>query len=211
MKKYLSILVLLLFSNLIFSQNYHDTQGKLEIANSGQAVYTVPIALPPSLQNFGPTINLTYASGQFGGIVGQGWNLSTISMISRISTNITLDGVVDGVDFDDNDKLALDGQRLIIKTGTYWANGSTYETEIQSNNKVELKLNGANIYFIVTNTDGSRTWYGNYDGTILNDINTYNIARHEDKNGNYIIYNYYKPFNKGLCLKEIKFSANINN
>lgn len=210
MNKYTYSFFLIFLSHFIFSQSFHDTQGKLDISNTGQAVYTIPIALPPSLQNFGPTINLTYVSGQFGGIVGQGWNLSTISMISRISTNITLDGVIDGVDFDDNDKLALDGQRLILKTGIYWENGSTYETEIQSNNKIELKLNGNNIYFIVTNTDGSRTWYGNYDGTIINDINTYNIARHEDKNGNYIIFNYFKPFNKGLCLKEIKFSANVN-
>ena len=51
---------------LVFSQSYHDTQGKLDITNSGQAVYTVPIVLPPSLQNIGPTINLVYASGQSG-------------------------------------------------------------------------------------------------------------------------------------------------
>lgn len=197
--------------NLIFSQNYHDTQGKLDITNSGQAVFTIPIALPPSLQNVGPTINLVYASGQFGGVVGQGWNINSISMISRMSTSLHIDGYVDGVDFDDNDKLAIDGQRLLIKTGNYWENGSTYQTEIQSNNKIELFRTGDNIHFIVTNTDGSRSWYGNYDGTNATDLTSFYITRFEDVNGNYILYDYYKPFGKSLCLKEIKFSANINN
>ena len=111
MKNIFLFLALFIF-NFIFSQNYHDTQGKLDITNSGQAVFTVPIALPPSLQNVGPTINLVYASGQFGGVVGQGWNINSISMISRMSTSLHVDGVVDGVDFDEHDKLAIDGQRV---------------------------------------------------------------------------------------------------
>ncbi|MBC8883870.1 hypothetical protein H9X57_12490 [Flavobacterium piscinae] len=65
MKSYY-LLVALLFSQIIIGQNYHDTQGKLEISNSGQSVYTVPIALPPSIQEVGPTINLVYSSGQMG-------------------------------------------------------------------------------------------------------------------------------------------------
>ena len=194
---------------LVFSQSYHDTQGKLDITNSGQAVYTVPIALPPSLQNIGPTINLVYASGQFGGVIGQGWNINSISMISRMASSIQVDGYVDGVDFDDNDKLALDGQRLIIKSGNYWESGSIYQTEIQSNNKIEQVGTGDNIYFIVTNTDGSRSWYGNYDGVNATDLTAFYITRFEDSHGNYILYDYFKPFGKSLCLKNIKFSANI--
>jgi hypothetical protein len=162
MKVRLSIL-LSLIANLVFSQSYHDTQGKLEISNSGQATYTLPIALPPSISSVGPTINLVYASGQNSGIAGQGWSINGISYISRMATRKDIDGFNDGVDFDDNDKLALDGQRLLIKTGTYWADSSTYETEVQSNTKIELKGTGSNIYFIVTSPDGSRSWYGNYD------------------------------------------------
>ena len=127
------LLIGLLFVTNVFSQNYHDTNGKLEISNSGQSIYTIPIALPPSIQNIGPTVNLVYASGQFGGIIGQGWNINTISNISRTSTNFNADGFVDGVDFDDNDKLSLDGQRLLsLGSSVYWADGSIYQTETQS-------------------------------------------------------------------------------
>lgn len=136
MKKSLCILLILSLTTKLFSQlqTFQDTQGKLEVTSSGQATYTVPIALPPSIQDVGPTINLTYASGQSGGIAGQGWSISGISMISRIASRKDIDGFVDGV-FSGADKLALDGQRLILKTGTYWGAGSTYETETQSNLK----------------------------------------------------------------------------
>lgn len=208
MKKYLS-LVLFCVSGLLFSQNYfHDTQGKLEISNSGQAVYTLPVALPPSIQEVGPTVNLVYTSGIMGGIAGQGWSIHSISNISRIATRRDIDGFIDGVDFDNNDKLALDGQRLILISGTYWANGSVYETETKSNTKVELIGSGEDIYFIVTTPDGTRAWYGNYGGMNAVDLTSYYITRYEDVNGNYITYHYNKPFNKSLCISEIRFSAN---
>ncbi|GAA4769465.1 MULTISPECIES: RHS repeat-associated core domain-containing protein [Flavobacterium] len=208
--KYRILSILFFFTTILFSQNYHDTQGKLEISNSGQAVYTLPIAMPPSANDVGPVINLVYSSGQMGGVAGQGWNINSISTIARMATRTDIDGFKDGVDFDDNDKLSLDGQRLILKSGTYWADGSTYETEIQSNTKIELKGSGTNIYFITTAPDGSRTWYGNYGGTNATDLTAYYIVRFEDTNGNYITYHYSNPFGKSLCISEIKFSANNN-
>lgn len=207
MKSYY-LLVVFFLSQLLVAQNYHDTQGKLEISNSGQSVYTVPIALPPSIQEVGPTINLIYSSGQMGGIAGIGWSINSISVISRIATRKDIDGFIDGVDFDTNDKLALDGQRLILTSGTYWANGSTYETETKSNSKVQLVGSGSATYFIVTSPDGSRAWYGNFGGMNATDITSFYITRFEDVNGNYITYHYSKPFNKSLCISEIKFSAN---
>jgi RHS repeat-associated protein len=208
----LRLLATILFvTNTLLSQNYHDTQGKLDISNAGQATYTLPIALPPSIKNVGPVINLVYASGQQGGIAGQGWNISSISAITRMATRKDIEGFVDGVDFDDNDKLALDGQRLILKTGTYWANGSTYQTEVQSNAKIELKGAGTTLYFIVTSPDGSRSWYGNYGGTNAVDLTAFYITRFEDTNGNYVTYHYAAPFAGSLCINEIKFSGNVLN
>lgn len=208
-KQYL--LITILFCVFSYSQNFHDTQGKLEVSNSGQATFTLPIALPPSISSIGPTINLVYASGQNDGIAGQGWNLSNLSSISRIGTRLDIDGFKDGVDFDDNDKLALDGQRLLQKSGaTYWSDGSIYETEVQSNTKIQLVGSGAAIYFIVTSPDGSRSWYGNYGGMNATDLSAYYIVRYEDANGNFMLYNYSKPLNKSLCIDTIQFSANTN-
>ncbi len=209
--KYILPIVLLLF-NCASSQFYHDTQGKLDITNSGQVTYTLPIALPASIQSVGPTINITYSSGQPSGIAGPGWNISTISSIARISTRKDIDGFIDGVDFDDNDKLALDGQRLLIKptTGNYWQDGAEYETEVQSNTKIQQFGSGDNIYFIVTSPDGARSWYGKYNNVLGKDINAYYIVHYEDSKGNFIDYNYSNPYDGGsIRILNIKFGGNI--
>ncbi|UTN05115.1 FG-GAP-like repeat-containing protein [Flavobacterium bizetiae] len=205
----------ILISQFIFSQNFTDTKGELQISASGSAVYTLPIATPPSIKSVAPIINLTYSSGIKGGIAGQGWSINSISTISRIATRRDIDGFVDGVDFDDNDKLALDGQRLLIKTGTYWASGSTYETEYKSNTRIELKTEGTTVYFIVTSPDGSRSWYGSKgSGSLQNSVslNSWYIVHYEDVNGNFIDYNYktvtYNNSNQ-LYIDTITFSGNI--
>jgi hypothetical protein len=165
------LLFIFFATQIIFSQNFTDTKGELQISASGTATYSLPIAMPPSLKNVAPIINLTYSSGVKGGIAGQGWNINSISAIARIATRRDIDGFVDGVDFDADDKLSLDGQRLLIKTGTYWANGSTYETEYKSNTRIELKIEGSVMYFVDTAPDGSRSWYGSRgSGSLQNSV-----------------------------------------
>lgn len=208
------LLITLLVTHLITAQNFTDTKGELQISNSGSATYSLPIAMPPSIKNVAPVINLTYSSGVRGGIAGQGWNINSISTISRMATRRDIDGFVDGVDFDDNDKLALDGQRLLLKTGTYWASGSTYETEYKSNTRIEYVIQGNMTFFIVTTPDGSRTWYGSSgNGTYQNatSVNAWYIVRFEDANGNNIEYNYSNVVYNGnnqLYIDNINFSGN---
>ena len=210
-------LILLFFiSYICFSQNFTDTKGELQISASGTATYTLPIAIPPSIKNVAPVINLCYSSGVRGGIAGQGWSINSISAISRVSTRRDIDGFVDGVDFDSDDKLSLDGQRLIIKTGSYWENGSTYETEYKSNTKIELKIEGAVTYFIITAPDGSRSWYGSKgSGNLQNSVsvNSWYIIHFEDVYGNYVDYNYTNVVYNGtnqLYIDNITFSGNAN-
>lgn len=214
MKQFYFFIIFLFTSFLSFSQNFTDTKGELQISASGTATYTLPIAVPPSIKGVAPTINLVYSSGVRGGIAGQGWSINSISTISRMATRRDIDGYVDGVDFDSNDKLALDGQRLLLKTGTYWAANSTYETEYKSNTKIELKIEGTTTYFIVTAPDGSRSWYGSKgSGSLQNSVsvNSWYIVHYEDVYGNFIDYNYktvaYNSTNQ-LYIDNIAFSGN---
>ncbi|MPT33674.1 MAG: hypothetical protein E2604_00955, partial [Flavobacterium sp.] len=209
MMRRLLLLWTLIYSILVPAQHFHDTQGKLEISNAGQATYTLPIAMPPSLKNTGPVINIVYQSGPLGGIAGQGWNISSISAITRIASRTDLDGSREGVHFDSTDKLAFDGQRLLVVSGEYWQIGSVYQTETQSNLKIELQRSGFGLYFIVTAPDGSRSWYGNYDNNST-DLSAFYIRRYEDPLGNFITYHYTKPFAKSLCISEIRFSGNTH-
>ncbi|CAA9202861.1 hypothetical protein FLA105534_04286 [Flavobacterium bizetiae] len=191
--KQLYFLLLFLIMQTGYGQNFTDTKGELQISAAGTATYNLPIAVPPSIKNVAPIINLSYSSGVRGGLAGQGWTINSISTISRIATRRDIDGYTDGVDFDADDKLALDGQRLLIKTGVYWASGSTYQTEYKSNSKIELIIEGTTTYFIVTSPDGSRSWYGSKgSGSLQNSasVNSWYIVRYEDVNGNFIDYNY---------------------
>ena len=202
-------IILIALTNILFAQNYQDTQGKLDITSGGQANFTLPIALPPSINSVGPTINLTYTSGNATGIAGQGWNISSISSISRVATRLDVEGFRDGVDFDQDDRLSLDGQYLLLKTGSYWSSGSTYQTEVQSNIKIEMQGSGSTMCFIVTAPDGSRSWYGNYNGLVASDLSAFYITRYEDTDGNFMTYHYLSSFNS-LTIEEIRFSANTN-
>lgn len=188
--------------------NIWDTQGVLSV-NEGKVNYNIPIALPPSIKGFVPNISLNYTSGQISGIAGMGWNISGLSSITRVGKKFYLDGERSGVTFTTNDKLALGGQRLVLKTGNYWESGSTYETERFSNIKIELQGTGDNISFIVTAPDGTRSWYGKntWGGTDGIGVTDYYLVRTEDINGNYITYDYFSN-NHTIYLDKISFSAN---
>lgn len=202
-------LFLLSFTFISFGQTtltpsyYQDTQGHIDVSSDGQATFEMPIALPPSIADVGPKISLTYNSGNPGGIAGVGWDVLGLSSIRRISTRIDLDGFRDGVDFDNNDKLALDGMRLLLKSGSYFMDGAEYITEIHSNTKITQQGNGDSTTFIITEPDGSRKWYK----LLGSDKRTFYIEKFEDYNGNKINYEYI-VYSDVIYIQNISFSCN---
>lgn len=104
------------------------------------------------------------------------------------------------VDFDRFDRFAIDGQRLIVKSGTigiYGANGTVYETENYSNIKVTSigsvsQPAAGPEYFIVEYPDGSIAHYGDNAGNNSNSrsITDYSITYWENPQGARINYNY---------------------
>jgi RHS repeat-associated protein len=144
-----------------------ETNGELSVSLTGGATYTLPIKVPPGINGVVPTIAINYNSQGGNGLAGYGWNVSGISVISRIPSTKFHDSNIDPVDFDNLDRFALDGQRLILKSGTYGGSGSVYETENFSN--LKIVSNGVSGYgtaygplsFTVTYPDGSIATYGN--------------------------------------------------
>lgn len=152
------------------SQEVGITDGQLDVTLTGGATYTIPIKLPTGKNGVVPQVSLIYNSQAGNGIAGYGWNIAAGSVITRIPSTKYHDGVIDPVDFDDLDRYALDGQRLIVKSGTtgvYGANGTVYETENNSNIKItsfeRFDITGFPYgpkYFIVEYPDGSKAKYG---------------------------------------------------
>lgn len=182
--------------------SYHNTEGNIEVNGVGQLQFTLPIATLPGVKNVAPQINLAYTSGSGNGIAGYGWNVAGISSITRIGKNIEKDGDSKGIQIDYSDYYSFNGQRLILKSGEYGADGAEYTTEKYSNIKIKSVgtynnggLDAGPAHFEVTFEDGSQAWYGAYkpgfrgNQTVTTPLE-YNIVKWKDAQGNYISYNY---------------------
>lgn len=186
------------------------TPDEFAVSLSGAASYSVPINLPPGIKDIAPNIAISYSSQASNGLAGWGWNISGLSTITRIPSTKHHDGFIDGVDFDNKDRFALDGQRLMLKSGSYGSDGSEYQTENYSN--IKIKAYGTSpygtsygpSYFIVFYPDGTRAWYGN--GGSSRGRLEWALYKRQDPQGNYIEYNYSQS-NNLLRINKIKYGA----
>ncbi len=196
--------------NLKSSHYAAEKLGDLTVSLTGAMVYEIPISVPSGIRGIAPEISLRYNSQTTDGIAGYGWNIAGLSSISRIPATKYHDNNRDGVDFDDSDRFALDGQRLILKSGTYGAHGAVYETENYSNIKVVSygrSYHGAGYgptYFIVYYPDGAKAHYGNISTS--RSATTYAITSWEDHKRVRIDYSYFKRYNS-IYINEITYGG----
>lgn len=185
-----------------------ETPGHLSVSLTGAAQYDIPIAVPSGSNGIAPEISLSYNSQVGNGIAGYGWNINGISSITRIPSTKFHDNEINEVNFNSFDRFALDGQRLILKTGIYGANGAEYETEKFSNLKIvsygtsSFGSSYGPAYFVVHYPDGSIAHFGN-----SNDSRTeldYGITYWQNPQGIRISYEYSTSYNT-LSIKKIKY------
>jgi len=145
----------------------HDaTVGRVpgEAATSGgAATYSIPIIVPPGRRGMAPELALGYSSRGGNGIAGMGWSLSGLSSVHRCPQTLDQDGQTRAVAFDNGDRLCLDGQRLVSRTGTYGFSGATYATEVDSFARVTQlggDLRSVSTYFKVELKSGEIVYYG---------------------------------------------------
>ncbi|WP_264536252.1 RHS repeat-associated core domain-containing protein [Flavobacterium sp. N1736] len=187
------------------------TEGQLSVSLNGVAGYSIPIAVPAGINGVVPQVALVYSSQAGNGIAGYGWNISGVSAITRIPRTKFHDGSVGGINLDAKDRFALDGQRLILKTGVaYGAAGSTYETENFSNLKITavgvspLGANYGPASFLVEYPDGSIAEYG---ATLESQsITAWTINYWQNPQGVRISYNYTKVENS-IVVTSIKYGT----
>lgn len=188
------------------------TEGQLSVSLNGNANYSIPIAVPKGINNVEPQLSLSYNSQNgLSGNAARGWDISRVSSITRIPATKFHDGVIDPVDFNALDRFALDGQRLIVKSGgTYGTDKTVYETEYFSNIKITssgVSPFGAKYgpaYFLVEYPDGSKAYYGN--STDSRSIMEWSIVYWQSPQGVRINYSYTLE-NNSLCINTIKYGA----
>ncbi|MCG2794174.1 MAG: type IV secretion protein Rhs [Weeksellaceae bacterium] len=222
MKKIYFIIAVFIANNLFSQSNFQDTKGNVEVNTGGQLQYTLPIELPKGIKDISPNISLLYTSNSGNGIAGYGWSLSGITAISRVGKTIEKDGELRGVKLDYSDFFSYNGQKLILKTGTYGQDGAEYVTQKYSNIKIKSvgSIGFGNLpqtyscygpeHFEVTFEDGSQAWYGKYVARAVDNATTpieYNIVKWKDAQGNIINYNYEQANNVAI-IKSITWGGN---
>jgi RHS repeat-associated protein len=168
--------------------------GSLNVSPSGAATYGIPIEIPVGINGMQPQVAITYNSQSGNGIAGWGTNISGISAITRVPKSIYYDGTAKGITHNTDDAFALDGQRLILSSGTAGTNGAVYTTESDPFTTVTFKDN----YFEVQSKDGMRYFYGNTNDSKqsyndvygVNKTNAWYLSVVADLWGNQIFYTY---------------------
>jgi hypothetical protein len=110
--------------------------GQFAVNQTGAATYTFPIALPPGTGGVMPSLTLDYSSQSGNGLLGMGWTLGGLPSIGRCARTFAQDGVSGGVNFDANDRFCMDGERLVVVSGTYGADGAVYRTEVDTFSRI---------------------------------------------------------------------------
>ncbi len=94
-------------------------EGELKV-QSGTAVYQLPVTVPKGKNGLNPSLSITYKQGSSNGVMGLGFHLSGLSVISRCAATKEIDGISGGIDFSSHDHFCLDGERMIdIGGGVY--------------------------------------------------------------------------------------------
>lgn len=107
------------------------TPGKHDVTSNGQFTYEIPISIPSGIGGVEPKLTIAYNSGNGNGLLGYGFDLKGLSVISRAPRNLFNDNIADVIRFDKNDRFTLDGARLqLVKDGNdyreYWTENNTF-------------------------------------------------------------------------------------
>jgi YD repeat-containing protein len=111
--------------------------GSTSVSDDGTFTYSAPIPVPPGRAGMQPSLALSYASTPSEGSLGVGFALSGLSSITRCGQSVAIDGQHRGVELDDDDRLCLDGARLLAVEGEDMQAGTIYRTETETWRRIE--------------------------------------------------------------------------
>ncbi|EGR0711317.1 type IV secretion protein Rhs [Vibrio alginolyticus] len=175
-------------------------------SSGGEATYSIPITVSPGRAEHQPELSLDYKSDTPNGQMGMGWSLSGTSSIYRCGKNLHTDGQWGGINFDDDDRYCLDGQRLIAVKGKNGGDLTEYRAEKNGYDKVvSFGHSGKSgpAYFKVWRTDGTIHEYGVTTDSRIElpgQSNVYQWARNkvtDISKRNHINYQYKEDSTKG--------------
>lgn len=192
------------------------TAGQLAVDKSGAMTYAVPLWTTPGTAGVEPKLSLNYSSQAGNGVAGLGWSLSGASAITRGPQTLAIDGKNLGVTITGSDRFYLDGQRLVLISGTYGAAGSEYRTEIDSFSKIVAygSRGTGPAYFKAWTKAGLIIEFGNtadsaFDAYGHAEALNWSVNKISDTVGNFMTYSYDEDAPNGVHrLSRIDYTGN---
>lgn len=207
------------------------------VTKGGSGYVMVPLEPAPGVNGLQPTLSLYYASGRDrqrtyenlpGDTLGYGWQLTGLSHIRHCTKNQP-DGTE--IQLDGTDALCMNGEPLVLISGTHMQPGAEYRTLRESFHKIVLQGTAFAPWFEVHAPDGSIAEFGNSANSRVHHIDyisifgeiveirskpyLWSITRQKDAfydavtNDNRIEYDYYKDEVAGvLHPKSITYGLN---
>ncbi|MBB3062446.1 RHS repeat-associated core domain-containing protein [Microbulbifer rhizosphaerae] len=190
-----------------------DTPGTLaysaDVGARGDAVITVPLQPAPGVNGLQPNLFLHYTSARFHqrinqtlpeDILGYGWRVGGFSSIRRCVVNRPQ---ADKIQLNDSDSLCLDGEPLVLISGTHWQAGAQYRTLRDSFRLIELKEDaGGWRWFQIKGPDGRVSDYGTSVDSRLRAGNSpyfaWSLKTVTDAFGNALEYKYHNDVVEGI-------------
>jgi hypothetical protein len=212
--------IIFLSVTLLFKNSYGQSVGSIDavfnVSDMGSGTYSIPIKVPEGIGGMKPSITIDYNSQLGNSILGMGWALSCGSAITRKGNSIYNDRKITGICLTQDDKYALDGNRLILTGGTYGAPASSYHTEVE--NFKEITANGSlnstePLSFSVKDLDGNVYDYGLSPSSRISmpgidGISTWLLDKITDIHGNYVQYTYAQSAGEEPRILYITYSGN---
>ncbi len=192
------------------------TAGEFTVSD-GAAIYNVPIDVSPGTAGFQPHLSFAYSSQGSNGIMGLGWSLEGLPIISRAAQTKAQDGAIQGITFTNADRFALNGERLVLvdTTQTYGASGTEYRTEQNAFSRIIASGIPASPHtFTVYDKAGLIYEFGNPLNNARSVLNNATIIhwlvnKVSDRFGNYYTIDYFQnAFTGEYYPTEIKYSGN---
>ena len=168
------------------------TPVSAQVNESGGVSANIPITLPTGTSGMQPQLSLSvqHHSGEP--------HIGGLSMISRVAPTRAQDGFTRGIQFNQEDRFTLDGERLIAVQGDNGEAGARYRTEQETFQDVVSEGSRASgpSTFEVRTKDGLKKFYGDSDDSKIelggdeDKIMYWLLHRVEDVFGNYYTISY---------------------
>lgn len=211
---------LILFALLVPTQAFAAvgrTAVSVDVSQSGEGTYAIPIFAPPGTHGMTPSLALVYGHRNDSTLLGAGWSIAGLSAITRCQKVWAADGEARDVRNDYSDRFCLNGNKLRLVSGTYGNPGATYQTEIETFARITSFGTAGNgpATFVVEAKDGLIYDYGHTTDSRIESLGqttarAWALNRIRDRSGNEINFGYFEDTTNGAYrIDSVQYTSNV--